>query len=281
MAPEFHIHFKHYKQKLFNFVFIAILVVIILNAYLYWMQPRMVFFPSAPLDADPSQWGLDFENANIATDDGVSIHGWLIPAPNAKKVILFAHGNAGNISHRGESIRIFHQLGLSVLIFDYRGYGKSQGSPNEQGIYKDALAAWKYLTVQKKIAAEDVIIFGRSLGGVVATQLSKQVQPGGLIIESSFASARDMAQRIFPFFHYLIYLRYQFNAEKYIKDISCPVLIMHSPEDDIIPYEFGKKLFLSANQPKQWFELRGDHNSGFILTGESYIQTLKQFIQAL
>jgi len=158
-------------RKMTTFLSAALVALLVLNGMMFVQQSSMIFFPYARLDATPATWGLQYEDVNLTTSDGVQLHGWYIPHNDSSRVLLFFHGNAGNISHRGESVMIFHRLGLNVFIIDYRGYGKSQGEPNEPGLYKDAAAAWQYLTGERGIDKDNIIIFGRSLGGAVATQL--------------------------------------------------------------------------------------------------------------
>ncbi|MCG6935442.1 MAG: alpha/beta hydrolase, partial [Proteobacteria bacterium] len=179
-------------------IFILLVVLLILNGWLYLQQPGMIFFPQRVLDATPEDWGFDYENVSLQTVDGLRLHGWFIPRPGSDRVVLFFHGNAGNISHRGDSVAIFHRLGLNVFIFDYRGYGQSEGSPGEAGLARDAVTAWEYLQQMRGYNRDKIIVFGRSLGGTVATRLAARVKPGALIVESTFSSARDMAGRIFP-----------------------------------------------------------------------------------
>jgi pimeloyl-ACP methyl ester carboxylesterase len=138
---------------------------VILNGLVYLLQPRMVFFPDDRLMATPADWGLVYEEVWLESEDGVRLHGWYLPHPGSGRVLLFFHGNAGNISHRRASVEIFHRLGLNLLIFDYRGYGLSQGRPSEQGLYRDAATVWRYLTRERGFRERDILIFGRSLGG--------------------------------------------------------------------------------------------------------------------
>ena len=223
---------------------------------------------------------MDYEDVLLKTPDGIQIHGWFIPKSGASKTVLFFHGNAGNMSHREDSIRIFHNIGVNVFIFDYRGYGKSQGSPDEKGLYLDARAAWHYLLEQKKMKPEDIILFGRSLGGVVATKLATEVDSAALILESSFTSARDTANMLMPIMSRLIILRYEFNNADRIKQIKQPLLVLHSPQDDIIPYQLGVRLFENANEPKTFVKMTGDHNTGFIRSQPKYGLALKSFIES-
>ncbi len=252
-----------------------------LNLWMYLQQPGMIFFPYSQLAETPEDWGLDYEQVNLRTPDGLRLHGWYIPYPGAEKTLLFFHGNAGNISHRGDSVAIFHRLGLNVFIFDYRGYGQSEGSPSEQGLYQDARAAWRYLTQDRGVPASHIIIFGRSLGGAVATRLATEVEPAGLMVESVFSSARSMADKIFPLLSRVVFLRFHFNTQARIKEVSSPLLVLHSPHDEIIPFEQGKKVFEAANEPKTFVEMTGDHNYGFIRSQPAYEQALGQFINGL
>jgi fermentation-respiration switch protein FrsA (DUF1100 family) len=203
-----------------------------------------------------------------------------MPRHGAKRTLLFFHGNAGNISHRGASVEIFHRLGLNVFIFDYRGYGKSQGKPDENGLYKDARAAWRYLINERGFDQEDIILFGRSIGGAVAADLAAEIQPGELILESTFSSARDVANAIFPVLSRLIFLRYEFNAVAHISRVTCPVLVLHSPDDEIIPFRLGEKVFQAANEPKSFVKMSGDHNGGFLMSQPDYERALGAFVSA-
>jgi len=262
-------------------IYLAVLLIlglVVLNAWMYLQQPRMIFLPFDDISATPASRGLEYEEVRLKTSDGLNLHGWYIPAQDSDKVLLFFHGNAGNISHRGDSIALFHQLGLNVFIFDYRGYGRSEGTPSEDGLYRDARAAWAYLTQDRGYAGTDVILFGRSLGGAVATRLASEVRPGGLILESTFGSARDMADEVFPVMTRLLYLRFGFNTVVRIKKVHVPVLVLHSPDDEIIPYRQGRKVFVAANEPRSFFEMRGDHNSGFLTSQPEYGQALESFI---
>lgn len=248
------------------------------SGFMYLQQPGMIFFPDRQIETTPQTWGYDYEEVSFTSSDKLSLHGWYIPRKGASKTLLFLHGNAGNISHRGDSVRIFHQLGLNVLIFDYRGYGRSEGKPSEQGIYLDAHAAWQYLMQTRKLNGQDIIIFGRSLGAAVATHLAADVKPAGLILESVFSSARDMADEIFPVASRLMYVRFDFNSEKLVRRVSSPLLVLHSPEDEIIPFRLGQKVFQSANEPKRFFIMKGDHNNGFLLSQPQYEQAIREFL---
>lgn len=250
----------------------------LLNGWMYLQQPGMTFYPQRELTATPADWGLVYEEVGLTTADGVALHGWYIPHTQAKRVLLFLHGNGGNISHRGDSIAIFHRLGLNVFIIDYRGYGRSEGTPSEKGLYEDAATAWRYLTEQRGIAATDIVIFGRSLGGAVAAQLAAQVGPGALILESTLSSARDFAETVFPLLSRLVVMRYGWDTAARVAQVRSPMLVLHSPEDEIMPYRLGEMVYQSGREPKRFIALRGDHNGGFLQSQPRYEQALADFL---
>ena len=253
----------------------------VLGGWFYLLQPAMIFLPGRQLSATPADWGLDYEDVWLSTRDDVQLHGWYLPRPGARRALLFFHGNAGNISHRRASIEIFHRLGLNVLIVDYRGYGRSAGRPSEEGLYLDAQAAWDYLVGSKGTAPGDVIVFGRSLGGAVAAWLAAEERPGALILESTFNSARDFVAQAFPMLSWLIVRRYEFDTAARLTAIRCPVLVLHSPQDEIMPYALGERLYQAARAPKRFQELRGDHNGGFMLSQPGYERGLAAFLAEL
>ncbi len=261
-------------------ILLVAVAIALFNILVFINQPNMLFYPYRQLDATPADWGMQYEDVVITTSDGMRLHGWYLPAANAKKVVLFFHGNAGNISHRSDSLAIFHSLGINVFIIDYRGYGKSEGSVTEQGLYLDAMAAWDYLTGTRLFKPDDIVIFGRSLGGAVATTLAGKVQPHALIIESTFSSTRDMANLMMPLLSRVIIMRYAFDTERAIKSVNVPVLVMHSRDDEIIPFELGKKVYEAANESKTFYLLVGGHNDGFIKSMPGYRYRLKTFLES-
>ncbi|NOR51921.1 MAG: alpha/beta fold hydrolase [Gammaproteobacteria bacterium] len=250
----------------------------LLSGLLYIMQPSLAFYPTRELVETPMMRGLEYEDVQINTRDGVRLHGWYVPHQEAEEVVLFLHGNGGNISHRGDSLKIFHRLGLNVFIFDYRGYGNSDGSPSEEGLYEDARTAWRYLIERRGFKREQIIIFGRSIGVAVATKLAVETGPEKVILESAFSNSRDMADRVMPLISRIVVMRYPFDSMVRIKDIKARLLMLHSPDDEIIPYRLGEKLYQAANEPKQFVKLKGDHNHGFMLSQPEYEQALDEFI---
>ena len=249
--------------------------------FMYFGQAGMLYLPDLPsreLVASPQEIGLQYENIELRTDDGVRLHGWYIPAASARGTLLFFHGNAGNISHRLDSIRIFHKLKLSVFIFDYRGYGRSEGRPSERGTQRDALAAWRFLTEERGIAPGQIIFFGRSLGAAVAAQLATQKPPGALIVESAFTSVPDMAAEFYWWLPARWLARFDYATRDYVAQAQSPVLVVHSPEDEIIPYRHGEAIFAAARAPKEMLRLTGGHNDGFFLSAERYVHGLDAFL---
>lgn len=243
-------------------------------------QSRLVFYPETGREvvATPGQIGLQYEDIQLKTADGIGLHGWYIPAPQPRGTVLFLHGNAGNISHRLDSVQMFHRLGYSTLIFDYRGYGNSGGTPSEQGTYRDAEAAWRYLTEQRHTPSCRIVLFGESLGGAVAAWLAARQRPAALVIASGFTSVPDLAQQLYPYLPVRWLARIRYDTRESLRSVTAPVLVAHSPEDDIIPFEHGRALFAAAHPPKQFLELAGGHNDGFIFMRETWVRALGDFL---
>ena len=250
--------------------------------YLYVFQARFVYFPELPsrqVTASPADIGLAYETVSLRTADGETLAGWFIPAPEARGTLLYFHGNGGNMGHRLDPIDVFHRLGLNVFIIDYRGYGDSSGKPSEDGTYEDALAAWHYLTQHKHLMPERIVLFGESLGGSIAAWLAARHAPAGLIIYASFISVPEMAQDLYPLFPAAWLTRYRYDTRAALVSAHCPVLILHSPEDEIIPFRHGEALFAAANAPKRLFELHGGHNDALLTSREHYAREVGAFLQ--
>ena len=265
-----------------SFVLLAAIGYGAFAGFVYFMQPRLIYYPNLPtreLTDTPVETGLDYEAVTLHTDDGLQLSAWFIPHPAPRATLLFFHGNAGNLSHRIESIRLFHDLGLAVFIIDYRGYGQSEGRPSETGTYRDAAAAWDYLVDERHIAPQEIVIFGRSLGAAIAAELASRTRPAALIIESAFTSVPNMAARIYPWLPVRWLSRYRYDTRRALEAISSPVLIIHSREDDIIPYAEGEQLFTHAREPKQFLELHGGHSDGFLVSRETYTQGIDDFLE--
>lgn len=271
-----------------------VLLVVLVMAF----EDKLIYFPAKYPDG---LWQIDehqpregditpkIEDSHFAAADGVKLHGWYctpvrwvagqpVPIP-AEMVILWFHGNAGNISHRYEMIRAMLNLPLRILIIDYRGYGKSEGKPSESGLYLDAKAAWNHLVEDRKIKPDRIIVFGKSLGGVPAIDLASKVEPAGLIVQSSFTSAGDMAASILPFLPRML-IHSKMDSISKIKEVGCPKLFIHSQADEVVPYKLGRRLFEAAPEPKEFYEVKGSpHNSTYIVGGKPYFEVLSSFVE--
>lgn len=290
-------------------VLLIYFIVLLLIAYIGWgitlfiLQPKLLYFPVREVSCTPAELGLGFEDVTFKSADGLRLNGWYIPAPleirtkvvsaqigdsvltgsaeNSQFTVLFCHGNGGNMAHCIDSIDIFHELGMNCFIFDYRGYGKSEGKPGEEGTYLDAEAAYKWLTEEKKILPANIIVFGRSLGGSVATYLSGKNRVGALVIESTFTSYIDVGRKFYPYMPVRWFARFSYNTVGYIKDVVCPVMLIYSRDDEVVPFEFGRKLYEAANEPKELIEIFGSHNDGFILSAEIYKNAWTKWVDFL
>ncbi len=264
-----------------NIILAIVLAYAALLIVVYLFQSRLLFFPTQEMVASPSDIGLGYESVNFVTEDGVSLSGWYVPSENAKAVVLFFHGNAGNISHRLDTLSLFNKLQLTTFIFDYRGFGDSEGKISEYGSYLDAAAALNYLIAVRQISTHDIVYFGRSLGGAIATQLASRTMPKALIVEASFSSVPNLAAEIYPFLPVRLLSRFDFDTERAIESVHCPLLIVHSRDDEIIPVKHGRAVYEAANQPKQFLEISGTHNGGFLESGEHYRNKVARFILGL
>jgi pimeloyl-ACP methyl ester carboxylesterase len=268
-------------SSVWNIAGVALAVYVLLIILVAVFQSHFIFFPERRIMATPDLMQLPFEEVAFVTEDNVILFGWFIPREDSKGVVLFCHGNAGNISHRLDSLNIFYRLGLSTFIFDYRGYGRSRGKITEEGTYRDAEAAWNYLIRIKEYHPNEIIIFGRSLGGTIAARLARHHKPKGLIIESTFTSVPDIAARLYPYLPVRLLARYRYKAIDDIRDVRCPVLVVHSRNDEIIPFSHGQKLFEAASNQKEFLEISGSHNEGFLTSGKHYTIGLRSFIDKL
>ncbi|MBN2401912.1 MAG: alpha/beta hydrolase [Spirochaetes bacterium] len=241
-------------------------------------RPYFMYYPEKEIKATPSDIDLNFESIRLKTKDDTIIIGWWIPSDQAKGVVLYSHGNSGNISHCLEIIQIFNKLSLSVFIYDYRGYGESEGEPSEMGTYMDSEAAWLYLVNERGIERRKIIIFGRSLGGSISAWLADSYTPGILIIESSFRSLTDVSHDRYPWFPGKLIFGDSYSTYRHLQKIKCPVLIIHSKDDEISPFSQGEKIFHAANEPKELLVISGSHNRGFLESRNEYESGIDSFI---
>jgi uncharacterized protein len=240
------------------------------------IEKKLLFFPSKPLVGTPRDIGLAFDEVSLEAADKTKLHAWWVPCDRARGTLVLSHGNGGNISHRMEKLKIFHDLGLSVLLYDYRGYGKSEGTPSEPGVYADAQAAYDFVVKDKKIPPSQVISYGESLGGSIAARLASKNDVGSLILDSSFTSLKDMAKVHYPLVQLLV--QSKFDTLGAVRSVKAPVLVLHSRDDEVVPFAQGKRLFDAANPPKEFVELTGDHNSGFLRSKAKYVNAIAIFL---
>lgn len=290
-----------WSSKRLGWVGLRVLLLLIVGfvAFVMLFENRFIYFPSKYPEGD---WEVEslkgregevfpqVENVWIETPDAIKIHGWYCtpqrtvngqPTPlPAEMTLLWFHGNAGNITGRYNVVRNLMELSVAVFIIDYRGYGRSEGSPSEQGLYTDARAAWDYLTGTRKISGRNIVIFGDSLGGAVAVDLATKVDAAGLIVQSSFTSISDVAAHLMPLFPRFL-LRTKMDSINKIGRVRVPKLFIHSPADEMIPYGLGVKLYDAAPDPKQFYEVRGaSHNATDLVGGRAYYETIGKFIRA-
>ena len=249
-----------------------------------WSQLErfFVFFPTAEVRYTPEDVGLDYEDVFFATSDGVRLHGWYVPGGSGTTLLWF-HGNGGNIGHRVDELALVQaRLGANVFIFDYRGYGNSEGSPSERGIYRDARAALAYLQTRPELDPEQIVYFGRSLGAAVAIDLAGDQPPAGLVLVAPFASLGDMARIAYPFLPLKWLLGNRYNSVARISQLHQPVLILHGDQDEIVPLSQGEKLHQAANSPKRFQVLPGaGHNDTYSAAGSIYWDALGEFLSSL
>lgn len=262
---------------------IAVLVYVGLSAYLYLFQERFVYLPDLPsrrVTGTPAAIGLPFEAVKIPSEDGIALDGWYVPSPQARATLLFLHGNAGNIGDRLDLIEMFHRLGLNVLIVDYRGYGNSTGTPSETGTYRDAETAWRYLRETRGIPAGDIVVFGESLGGAIAAHLAARHTPRALVLYAAFTSIPEMARHYYPYLPTDLLARLRYDTRAALGEIRCPLLLLHSRDDEITPFRMGQELLGAALPPKKLVELRGGHNDALFVSREAVVGALEEMFQA-
>jgi len=266
----------------------AVLVLAALAIGVRWMEPRMLYYRTRALEGTPSDLGWAFEEVRLTASDGVGLHGWFIPCPPESGnpaggsgveplTVLFLHGNAGNISHRLEKLRILRDLGASVLIVDYRGYGLSGGRPGEAGLYRDARAACDHLVRERGFDPGAVVLYGESLGSAVASALAAEAEVGGVVLESAFTSARDVGQSMFPLLPVRWLMRSRFDTARSIARVSAPILLLHSRDDEYFGPHHAHRLLAASGGRARLVLLRGGHNQAFLTSEGEYRGALREF----
>ena len=246
----------------------------------YFRQESLIFFPDRHVRFTPADLGMAFGDVRLETSDGVTLAAWWVPAPQGRGALIFSHGNAGNMGDRVGKLRLFHDLGLSVLAFDYRGYGASQGKPSEDGTAHDMDAAVAHVRDSRGVPLDRTVFYGESLGGAVVIEAATRFPPAALVAESTFTSARAMARRHYPFVPPAL-VRVGYDSLSRVRRLACPTLFLHGPADTIVPFEMGEALFRAAPEPKRFAALVGDHNSGGILESPEACRKLAELLDAV
>ena len=275
---------KPVKSLIFIIIFILFIMV-----FMSFIEKRLIFIPDKDLYTTPGDWGLEYDDVTFHTEDGLKLNGWFIPGKTKSLTddnlftLLWFHGNAGNISHRLENIKmLYDRVHINIFIFDYRQYGKSEGKVSEQGTYIDARAALVYLKSRKDINHERIIIFGRSIGSAVAVDLAVKGKCCALILETPFTSMKDLAKYLYPFLPIGYILQTKYDSISKIRDIKVPTLIMHGDKDELVPIEQGRKLYETANEPKEFYTIPGaTHNDTYVVGGEEYFDVIRRFVDKL
>jgi len=261
---------------------LGVLVLSFLSGCWNWFVESQVFFPDKTIVQTPADFGLGFEDIWFDSSDGVRLHGWLVSASPPGHLLLFCHGNAGNISHRLDNVRLLQQRGISVFIFDYRGYGRSDGRISEKGFYLDSEAAYQVARKWAEGNKAKLIVFGRSLGGIAATHLGATQGCDGLILESTFTNMGAMAGAHYPLPFAERLFKHRLNAVGEIAQVRAPILFIHGNDDKIVPIRLGRQLYEAAPNPKEFVTLPGaGHNDTYFIGGKEYFDKVVAFLDKL
>ena len=259
----------------------VVAVYALIAAFLYFRQTGLIHIPYTQIVSNPADLGFEYEDVWLDTSDGAQLHGWFIPYPDSKHTVLIFHGNAGNISYLMETYQMLHDLGVSVLTYDYRSYGNSVGELTEDAMYQDAEAMFDYLLNERGISGRRIVLMGRSLGTAMASWVASTRKPGGLIMESSFTSMVDLARKHYPLIPTTPLLKWRYDSLSRIELVSCPVLYIHSREDTLTPFEQGVALFEATRSRKSFVEISGSHETGFAISEKEYLTGMKAFFDSL
>jgi fermentation-respiration switch protein FrsA (DUF1100 family) len=269
------------KPKRFRWVRLIALAAMSYVAFLALLmifENKLIFFPIKYPGGDWTPWSLTFEDAWFQADDGSKLHGWFVPHPSPKATVLVAHGNGGNLSHRADLLRTLHGIGMASMIFDYRGYGRSHGSPTGDGILADARAARSWLAARASVSPDEIVLIGESLGGAVAVHLASEGGARALVLENTFNSLADVAAHHYPWAPDRLLLRARLESAEWIRRYRGPLLQIHGDCDRVVPYECGRQLFEAANEPKELVTVKGgDHHH---MSGE-FRAALERFLGKL
>ena len=268
-------------MTIFQSIGVMAVLMLLYAVLLVGFEKKIIFHPAKFPEGywNPVSLGLKVQDISFQSVDGVNLHGWFVPTPSARATLLWFHGNAGNLSHRLDNIQRLLPLNLNIFIFDYRGYGKSEGEPDEKGIYKDSQAAYNMILELEGVTVNSLFLFGRSLGGICATETALNNPARGLILESTFTSASDMSRKIMPLIPLGWAIRSKLNAINKVAELKLPKLFLHGDRDEVVPFELGRKLYEGASDPKSFYIIQGaGHNDTYIMGGRDYYNALDRFI---
>jgi uncharacterized protein len=262
---------------------LRITVAALIGATLFLMifEKQLIYYPAGGLDVTPKALGLPFEDVTLDVEPGVKIHGWFIRGSKEPRAatILFSHGNAGNIGDRLDRVLSWRDLGADLLLYDYRGFGRSTGSPDEQGTYLDGRAAYDYLVKSRGVDPKRLVLMGESLGCAISIQLALDRPAAGLVLEAPFASIPHMASAIYPFLPARFFVRTRYDNLDKISRVTAPLLVVQGTRDEVIPVEQGKMVFDAASSAKEYLAVEGaHHNDVYVVGGARYKTTLAGFL---
>jgi len=250
-------------------------------AYMVGFENDYLYFPNRDLTQTPDDAGLAFRNISFKSEDGVTLHGWYMPHPHARFTLLHLHGNGGNMSDRIHQYRLWHAMGLAVFAFDYRGYGNSEGTPDEAGLYADAKAAWSLLIKDRGLAPGDIIIAGRSMGCAVAAKLAAVANPAGLALEAPFTNIPDMSEAYYPWLPLRWFVKSRFDTEAAVRQSEAPLLLISAESDEIIPDGMAVRVFAAHKGPKMRGVLPGGHNDFDVVSKRPYFRLWQRWLNTL
>lgn len=251
---------------------------IVILIALHGCVSAVIYQPERVVPYTPADAKLPYEDVRFTAEDGVKLTGWWIPASSPRGTALYCHGNGGNIASYLDAALVGTRLGLNVFLFDYRGYGTSAGTPSEDGTYRDAAAAWSYLVGERKIPPERIVIWGRSLGGAIAARTAADRPAGAVILESAFTSLPVLARHHADWVPSVFFAAYRYDTRRYLEQVTVPVLVIHSPDDEIVPFQHGRSLYEAIRGPKTFVEIHGSHNRGAADSAAVYEAAIKEFV---
>ncbi len=257
----------------------TIFVYVLICLFMFFSQKNLIHIPYEDFTGTPLDHGMNYEEIYLDAEDGARLHAWYIPHPEADYTFWIFSGNAGNKSYMLDSIGLIYNLGYSVFIYDYRGFGPSRGKMTEQTMYQDTELGWQYLTRKREIPPGRIVLHGRSLGTAMASWIAEKTKPAALILESGFTSISDMAKIHYRWLPIDLLLQWQYDNLNRIGNIQSPVLFIHSPDDGLTPYSHSQKLFDTVRTSKRFLTIFGNHYDGFIESGDVYTEGIVKFLQ--